>query len=109
MSDYRGLRVLEAANLLRDEIREWLRDKRGELANQLRDAAGSFSARIAEGFGRKTRKDRDNFLVQAKASGEEILDHLRTFRSDKEIDDRRFYRFFNRTVVVMRMLNQFIY
>ena len=46
------------------------------LKDQLRRAAVSVMANIAEGFGRKTNKDFANFLYTAKASAMEVVSHL---------------------------------
>lgn len=46
------------------------------LTSQIRRSANSISANIAEGFGRKTAKDKSNFYVFARGSVFETQNHL---------------------------------
>ncbi len=46
------------------------------LKSQVRKSASSFTANIAEGFGRVTLKDQEHFYVQANGSLFESRDHL---------------------------------
>jgi len=46
------------------------------LTSQLRRASNSVSGNIAEGFGRKTKKDKSNFYVIARGSAFETISHL---------------------------------
>ena len=46
------------------------------LTSQIRRSANSISANIAEGFGRKTSKDKSNFYVFARGSLFETQNHL---------------------------------
>jgi four helix bundle protein len=46
------------------------------LTSQIRRSANSISANIAEGFGRKTSKDKSNFYVFARGSVFETQNHL---------------------------------
>lgn len=46
------------------------------LISQIRRSANSISANIAEGFGRKTAKDKSNFYVFARGSVFETQNHL---------------------------------
>lgn len=46
------------------------------LTSQIRRSANSISANIAEGFGRKTSKDKSNFYVFARGSIFETQNHL---------------------------------
>ncbi len=46
------------------------------LTSQIRRSANSISANIAEGFGRKTMKDKANFYVIARGSAFETQSHL---------------------------------
>lgn len=46
------------------------------LTSQLRRAANSISANIAEGFGRTTNKDKSNFYIFSRGSAFETQSHL---------------------------------
>lgn len=46
------------------------------ITSQIRRSANSVSANIAEGFGRKTKKDKANFYVMARGSAFETQSHL---------------------------------
>ena len=46
------------------------------LTSQIRRAANSVSANVAEGFGRKTKKDKSMFYVYARGSAFETQSHL---------------------------------
>jgi four helix bundle protein len=46
------------------------------LTSQLRRAANSVSANIAEGFGRNTSKDKSNFYIISRGSAFETQNHL---------------------------------
>lgn len=46
------------------------------LVAQIRSAAASIPANIAEGMGRRTTKDLTRFLVQARGSLQEVIYHL---------------------------------
>ncbi len=46
------------------------------LTSQLRRSANSVSGNIAEGFGRKTKKDKSNFYLFSRGSAYETQSHL---------------------------------
>lgn len=46
------------------------------LTSQIRRSANSISANLAEGFGRKTKKDKANFYIIARGSAFETQNHL---------------------------------
>ncbi|MGB0789815.1 MAG: four helix bundle protein, partial [Marinirhabdus sp.] len=51
-------------------------DEKYDLYNQIRRASRSATANIAEGYGRYYPKDQIKYLVQARGSVTEILDHI---------------------------------
>ncbi|NBB79621.1 MAG: four helix bundle protein [Verrucomicrobia bacterium] len=62
---------------IRREIRPSLpNDERYDLADQMRRAARSITANIAEGYGRYHYLDEAKFLSNARGSAHEVLDHL---------------------------------
>ncbi len=62
---------------IRNEIRPQLpKNEQFNLADQLRRAARSITANIAEGYGRYHYLDEAKFLSNARGSAHEVLDHL---------------------------------
>jgi four helix bundle protein len=80
--DFKDLEVWKAARELRKEIynlAKSLRElERFGLANQLRRAATSVTANVAEGFGRFGYQENVQFCRQARGSVYEVRDHLTT-------------------------------
>jgi len=62
------------------------KEERYELASQLRRAARSVTANIAEGFGRFHFRDNYKFCSNARGSLFEVLDHLITAHDDHYIN-----------------------
>jgi four helix bundle protein len=60
------------------------------LKDQIRRAAVSVMANIAEGFGRKTNKDFANFLYTARASAMEVISHAYIAQELNYINDHQF-------------------
>ena len=60
------------------------------LRDQIRRAAVSVMANIAEGFGRKTNKDFAHFLYLSKASAMEVISHLYVVVDQNYIDQHQF-------------------
>jgi four helix bundle protein len=80
--DFKDLEVWKVARELRKEIYARSRalpdfEKYG-LASQLRRAATSVTANIAEGFGRFSYQENVQFCRQARGSLFELADHLTT-------------------------------
>ena len=82
IKDFKDLEVWKAARELRSEIYKVAKtlpdiEKFG-LAGQLRRAASSVTANIAEGFGRFGYQENAQFCRQARGSAYELRDHLTT-------------------------------
>ena len=58
------------------ETRKFPDDERFGLTSQIRRSASSITANIAEGFGRKYKKDRNKFFQIANGSNMETQNHL---------------------------------
>ena len=80
MRSFTDLRVWQLAHQVSLTIYKVTRafppDERYGLASQVRRAAVSVAANIAEGFGRWGAKDRARFLEMAKSSAEEVRHYL---------------------------------
>jgi four helix bundle protein len=98
-----GLRVLDAARMVVDDINRLLKSR---LANtrQVREAAESITANIQEGFGRDAGPDRNQFLRFAGASAEETNERLRARFVAEDIPANAYWPLHHRLVAIARML-----
>jgi four helix bundle protein len=80
VQDFRELKVWEKAHILTLEIyratRSFPSDESYGLTSQMRRAAASIGANIAEGCGRESRPDFARFLQNAAGSASEVEYHL---------------------------------
>jgi len=110
MGKTNGLKALEVALLILDEvldaIEEFPRRDPAGLGHQLAKAADSVAGNIAEGFGRATPKERKNRLRLARGELEEAQAHLKAAGRRRYVPSKRFYRIWNLTGVLHRMLIQ---
>ena len=109
---FRNLNVLDAAEQAAKQVNELLdRPKRLPLLHvtQMRDAAQSVVANIADGFARGTLRDRNRSLTIARAEFEETIRHLQAnFLANRTgAEEHRPLR--NRYVVIVKMLNALVH
>ena len=104
MSTRPGLRVLDAARMVADDINRLLKSRRLPNASQIREAAESISANIHEGFGRDGGPDRNQFLRFARGSAEETNDRLRVRFAAQDIPAKVYWPLHHRLVAIVRML-----
>ena len=78
------------------------------LTSQLRRSSNSVSGNIAEGFGRKTRKDKANFYIVARGSSFETQSHLLYASKFGYIDERRVQEIINEYCELVHDLNKII-
>ena len=82
IKDFKDLEVWQAAREFRNEMYKLARTlpdfERFGLATQIRRAASSVTANIAEGFGRFGYQENAQFCRQARGSLFELRDHLTT-------------------------------
>ncbi len=78
--DFTDLRVWQEAHALAVDLykvtNSFPRTEVFGITSQIRRAASSVTANIAEGFGRHTPKDQEHFYVQSSGSLYELRDHL---------------------------------
>ena len=106
-----GLRVWEAARQFADDmiaLMNSLEDCPAGLKSQAITAARSVSNGISEGAGRGSRGGKVQFIRIARGSIEECQDDLRELINGEYIDKPTFYRFWNRSVLIDRMLGALI-
>jgi four helix bundle protein len=108
MQDFKSLMVWQRARSLSVAVHEATRSIRGGeapgLRTQLRRAAMSISATIAEGAGRHTRADFARFISMAIASASEVEHHLMQSDDLGVMDRIAVAKLIERVVEVRRML-----
>ncbi|HKW46632.1 MAG TPA: four helix bundle protein [Gemmatimonadaceae bacterium] len=108
MPERDGLKVLQAAREFRDRVlllvRRMPRLASSDLKAQLADAVRSVASNISEGLGRGTPADQVRFLWMANGSLEEAQEGLRECINSALISKKEFYREWNRSVVISKML-----
>ncbi len=75
------------------------------LTSQMRRAAVSVSSNIAEGFSRKTNKDKAQFYTMNQGSLTELQNQLIISRDVKYIDNKTFMQTAEQTVTVNKLIN----
>ena len=103
-----GLRVLDAAQMVVDDINRLLKSRGLDNADQLRQAAESIPANIQEGFGRDAGRDRNRFIRFARGSAEETSERLRARFAAEEIPASIYWPLHHRLVAIVRMLTNLI-
>ncbi len=78
------------------------------LTDQLRRAAVSITSNIAEGFYRRTYKDKINFYYHALASTGEVQNQLLIARDLKYIVQEEFVQMAEQSITVHKLLNGLI-
>jgi four helix bundle protein len=78
------------------------------LRDQIRRASGSIMANIAEGFGRRTRKEMSNFLNMAHGSAAEVHCHLYAALDMEYITQEEFKRLYETVETISRMIQGFM-
>ncbi len=78
------------------------------LRDQLRRASVSIMANIAEGFGRRSKKEFSNFLNIAHASAAEVQCHLYIAWDQNYIKNEEFKILYSKTEEVSKMLQGFM-
>jgi four helix bundle protein len=78
------------------------------LTSQLRRAAISVAANIAEGFGRFSYQENIQFCRQSRASVYELRDHLITANDEGYVSGEDFSRLNEKAFSVIRLLNGYI-
>jgi len=110
MPNHRDLAVLDAADLVADEVNRLIEENPRRLIHviQLRDSAQSIGANISEGFGRGTTGERNRSLRTARGEAEEAIRHLRANLELKRIRATVFWRLSNRLITIVKMLTSLL-
>ena len=108
---HRNLNVLDAAEQAATQINALIDRKPTPPlihVRQLRDAAQSVVANIAEGFGRGTGRDRDRSLEIARGEAEETIRHLNANYQANRLTASDYHPLRNRHVAIVKMLNSLL-
>jgi four helix bundle protein len=110
MANHRNLAVLDAADVVADEINRLIDSSPRRLihVHQLRKAAQSIGANISEGFGRGPGPERDHKLRVSRGEAEETIRHLRANYASNRITRTDYWRLRNRLVAIIRMLSSLL-
>src|SRR5262245_4040067 len=110
MTNHRNLAVLDAADIVADEINLLIDGSPRRLiyVHQLRKAAQSIGANISEGFGRGPGAERDSKLRVSRGEAEETIRHLRANYATNRLQRADYWRFRNRLVAIIRMLSSLL-
>ena len=88
--------------------RQFPRADHGVIAAQIRRAAISIPANIAEGCGKSSRKETIRFLEMARASAAEAESHLEVASALSYVNARQYEMLRGELDAVQRMLNRLI-
>ena len=112
MKDFKELRVWQKAHAFALEIyqvtRGFPRDEIYGLTSQIRRAALSVGANIAEGCGRRSDGEFARFLQIARGSASELEYHLLVARDLKLLTQDAYHNFEKKLVEVQRMLTSLV-
>lgn len=112
VKDFTQLLTGQVARKLRREIyqlsRAFPRDEQHGLAAQMRRAAVSITANIAEGYGRFSYQENIQFCRHSRASAYELRDHLTTALDAGYIDQKSYRELEALAMDVIRLLNGYI-
>ena len=112
MKDFKELRVWQKAHALTLEIyqatKSFPRDEIYGLISQMRRAAVSVGANIAEGCGRRSDGELTRFLQIARGSASELEYHLLLARDLKLLANDAYQSFEKQLIEVQRMLTSLV-
>ena len=110
MRNHRNLAVLDAADLVADEVNRLIDGGPCRLihAAQLRKSTQSIAANISEGFGRGRGRERNYALRVARGEAEESIRHLRANAQSERISQSTYWGLRNRLITITRMLTSLL-
>lgn len=112
MQDFRGLEVWKEARKFRSKIaalvKQFPKDEKYNLVNQMIRSSRSITANIAEGHGRYHYQENIQFCRQARGSLTETLDHLICAVDSGYIDEKKLNEFEADYSLILKLLNGYI-
>lgn len=86
-------------------LKDFPKEERYGLTDQLRRASVSITSNIAEGFSRRSNKEKIQFHAMAMGSLTELQSQLFVARDVQYCQVERFNQIFTQTIVVQRLVN----
>jgi len=83
-------------------------DERYVLSSQIKRAVISITSNLAEGFNRKSLKEKIQFYSIANASLAELQNQIIIARDLEYVDEKKFHKIFNLTIDVNKIINGLI-
>jgi len=112
ISDFTDLETWRVARALRKELYQMTkslpREEQFGLSAQIRRAASSVTANLAEGYGRFSYQENLQFCRQSRGSVYELRDHLTTALDARYIADETYKRLDAMAISVIRLVNGYI-
>lgn len=112
ITDFTDLKTWKHARALRAELyritKEFPSEEKFGLAGQIRRAASSVTANLAEGYGRYSYRENVQFCRQSRGSLYELRDHLTTALDAQYIPKEEFDRLDAMAISAIRLVNGYI-
>lgn len=112
IKNFYDLKVWQDAHHIALEIykitKDFPREEQFGLINQMRRAASSITANIAEGFGRFHYKEKTRFYIQARASAVELQDHIFLSQDLNYLAKEKARNLFQQINIILKELNGLI-
>jgi four helix bundle protein len=98
----------EIALIIYKETKFFPKEEQFGMSSQIRRAASSVTANIAEGFGRFHYKDKIRFYLQARGSAVELQDHIFLSKDLSYLSPKSARDLFVKITIVIKELNGLI-
>ena len=112
IADFKELRVWQEARKLRAAVYRITRNLPKEesfgLISQMRRAAVSVTANLAEGYGRFSYQENAQFCRHSRASVHELRDHFTSVLDAEYISDEQYRELEDQAMNVVRLVNGYI-
>jgi len=112
VSDFTDLETWQFAQRLRNElfrvVQSFPPEERYSLASQIKRAAISVTANLAEGFGRYSYQENIQFCRQSRGSLYELRDHLTTTLDAGYISEEKYLELDAQAIIAIRLVNGYI-
>lgn len=100
-----GREIKKSISLL---VNKFPKDKRFELASQIKRSSRSITVNIAEGYGRYTYSDTRHFFIISRGSVTETMEHLTTATDENFITEDVLKSELGKCETIFKLINGFI-